>query len=62
MFLGIEKQIRQEAQEWVDEQVAEARSEKKAGRRWMVASGIAAIVAAIAAIVAAWPVVKVWIK
>jgi hypothetical protein len=60
---------RAEAREWVDEQNAKREQEKREAREreaktlgWTIAGVIVAIVAAVAAIIAAWPVIREWIR
>jgi hypothetical protein len=60
---------RSEAQEWVAEQDAKREREKREARQreaktleWTIAGVIVAIVAAGAAVIAAWPVIRAWLK
>jgi len=51
---------------WLFEKAAEAaavdRKRFQTIRRWAMIGGVAAVVAAIAALIAAWPVIKEWIR
>ncbi|MGO8974313.1 MAG: hypothetical protein ACLQNV_12415 [Steroidobacteraceae bacterium] len=55
-----------EAEIWLFEKAAEAaavdRQRFQTIRRWAIIGGVAAVVAAIAALIAAWPVLKAWIR
>jgi hypothetical protein len=55
-----------EAEIWLLEKESEAaaieRTRFETVRRWAIIAGVAAVVAAIAALIAAWPVIKDWIR
>ena len=55
-----------EAEIWLREKAAEAdavdRERFQTPWRWALIGGVAAVVAAIASLIAAWPVIKEWIR
>ena len=59
-------EYRQEAIKWLLEKDAEAaaidRKRFQIISRWAIIGGVAAVVAAIAGLIAAWPVIKEWIR
>jgi hypothetical protein len=57
IFLGMDKDTRRQAQEWVDEKLMLARSEREINRRRVIVTGIVGIIVAAVAVVA-WPIFK----
>jgi hypothetical protein len=53
---------RQQAAEWLVEQDAKAKKDRAFRKRVQIASLIVSLVAAIAAVIAAWPVIKDWLR
>jgi disulfide bond formation protein DsbB len=68
-YIPVDAAAQAEAREWVAEQDAKREQEKREARQrevktlgWTIAGVLVAIVAACAAVIAAWPVIREWLR